>query len=364
MERPSFWLENEDISSKSFYSSSRSCLIDGDCVDSMRSLPDKSIQLILTDPPYHTTKKSNIAGDTSFASDEEYMDWMEEIAKTWKRILAPNGTIYCFCAAKIASRLEVMLSSYFNIIGTITWTKPNAPGYDGWKQKMKKEALRGWYLHSEKIICMETKLEGNLKDTFFGQYLKQLRLQSGLTSKQLTEAVGAYGSVNNGGAVSNWETGRNIPSEPQYLKIKRALLATGKVHEEEILPYRDAIRPFNVSADVEFTDVWTFENVRQSKGKHPAEKPTSLLAHVISTSTLPGDIVLDCFSGSGSTLYTALQMGRKAIGIEIDPKWIYFQLKRIEPAESDKDEFLRLGSSSNTSISSRTTAEQLSLVAS
>lgn len=364
MERASFWINNEALSSKSFYASSKSCLIDGDCLSSMESLPDKSIQLILTDPPYHTTKKSNIAGDTSFATDEEYLAWMEQIAVSWKRILAPNGTIYCFCASKIASRLEVALSKYFNIIGTITWTKPNAPGYDGWKQKMKKEALRGWYLHSEKIICMETKLEGNLKDTFFGQYLKSLRLKSGLNSKELTEAVGAYGSVNNGGAVSNWETGRNIPSETQYQKIRRAFLETGKVDEHEILPYRDAIRPFNVSADVEFTDVWTFENVRQSKGKHPAEKPTSLLAHIISTSSLPDDIVLDCFSGSGSSLYTALEMGRKAIGIEIDPKWIHFQLKRIESAESYENRFLELGASSNTSISSEDSAEQLSLVAS
>ena len=41
-----------------------------------------------------------------------------------------------------------------NIISNITWTKPNDPGFDGWKQKVKIENLRGWYNYSEKIIYM------------------------------------------------------------------------------------------------------------------------------------------------------------------------------------------------------------------
>lgn len=362
--RQTFWgAKTNLLKDYTVFESDRSLLLHDRCENALSLFPSNSVQLILTDPPYHTTQKSNIVGDTAFNKDDDYLDWMEGIALEWKRILAMNGTIYCYCASKIASRLEVMFSKYFNIIGTITWTKPNAPGYDGWKQKMKKESLRGWYLHSEKIICMETKLEGNLKNTFFGQYLKELRKKSCLNSKELTEAVGAYGRVNNGGAVSNWETGRNIPSEQQYEKICAALLSTSKVLSEEILPYEDAIRPFNVSADVEFTDVWNFENVRQSKGKHPAEKPTSMLAHIIETSSRQGDLVLDCFSGSGSTLYTALQMKRIAIGIELDPKWIHYQLERMSLAHKKESEFLSLASSSNTRIN-EPREPQLSLLAS
>ena len=41
--------------------------------------------------------------------------------------------------------------------------------------------------------------------------------------------------------------------------------------------YEDIVRPFNVNKNMEFTDVWTFENIRPYKGKHPAEKPVKLL---------------------------------------------------------------------------------------
>ena len=58
--------------------------------------------------------------------------------------------------------------------------------------------------------------------------------------------------------------------------------------------YEDVIRPFNVNKDIEFTDVWSFKNVRQYKGKHPAEKPLDLLEHAIKATTYEGDIVLDC----------------------------------------------------------------------
>ncbi len=71
----------------------------------------------------------------------------------------------------------------------------------------------------------------------------------------------------------------------------------------------------------EFTDVWNFPSVRPYKGKHPAEKPLDMLEHAIGATTLPGDIVLDCFAGSGNTAVASLRLGRRAIAIEIEQKW-------------------------------------------
>ena len=124
-----------------------------------------------------------------------------------------------------------------------------------------------------------------------------------LSTIQLAELTGAYGKVNHGGAVANWEAGRSIPSKAQYNKIRDVLQEAGA---EGIPDYEDIIRPFNVNQDVEFTDVWTYENVRQYKGKHPAEKPVDLLENAIKATTYEGDIVLDCFSGSGSTEVAAI----------------------------------------------------------
>ena len=85
--------------------------------------------------------------------------------------------------------------------------------------------------------------------------------------------------------------------------------------------YEDAIRVFTMDATKEFTDVWTFPSVRPYKGKHPAEKPAAMLEHAIEATTYPGDIVLDCFGGSGSTALAALRLGRRTVSMEIEPKW-------------------------------------------
>lgn len=305
-------------------------ILEGDSINLLKKIPDHSIALILTDPPYHSTKKKNIIGDTSFSKDNEYIDWMRSYAKEWRRILKYNGSIFCFCSSSMSAQLQIMFSEYFNILSEITWTKPNAPGYDGWKQKMNKESLRQWYPHSERIIFMEMAEEGNLFKSHFGTQLTQWRKEAKMSTIQLAEITKSYGKVNHGGAVANWEAGRNIPSKEQYNKIKDALTMAGV---KNIPEYEDEIRPFNVNKDVEFTDVWNFENVRQYKGKHPAEKPVDLLSHAIKATTYEGDIVLDCFAGSGSTAVAALQNNRKSVIMEIDPKWSDYAVDRIQSEE-------------------------------
>lgn len=312
------------------YNNAGACNLAGDSLDILKKIPDGSVSLILTDPPYHTTKKRNIYGDTFFREDADYLSWISEYAKEWKRILKPNGSIFCFCSSAMAAKLEAVFSSEFNILSQIVWTKPNAPGFNGWKQKMKKEALRQWYAHTERIIFMEPAVEGNLNRSFFGDYLRSARKELNMTAHTLTEMVGAYGKVNHGGAVSNWEAGRNVPSREQYERLCEAFYQKGRT--EPMPAYEDIIRPFHVNKNMEFTDVWTFENIRPYKGKHPAEKPVKMLEHAILATTYEGDIVLDCFAGSGSTAVAALKNNRRSVSIEIDQHWteqITTLLKRL-----------------------------------
>jgi site-specific DNA-methyltransferase (adenine-specific) len=309
-------------------SASGALVAEGDSLGLLRALPDHSVSLILTDPPYHATKKQNIYGDTAFAGDQHYLDWMADYAVEWRRVLRSNGSLFLFCDSSMAGRLEVLFSRNFNILSQIVWTKPNDPGFDGWKGKMKKEALRQWYPHSERILFAEPAAVGNLHRSPFGQFLSQARQEAGLTMHQLTARIGAHGKVNHGGAVSNWEDGRNTPSREQYDKMCEALIATGKL--DAMPPYEDVIRVFNMDASKEFTDVWTFPSVRPYKGKHPAEKPAALLEHAICATTYPGDIVLDCFGGSGSTALAALKLERRTVSIEIDPPWAAQIATRVE----------------------------------
>jgi site-specific DNA-methyltransferase (adenine-specific) len=302
----------------------------GDSLLLLRKLPPHSVSLILTDPPYHATKKRNIYGDTAFAEDQHYLEWMAQFAAEWRRVLRPNGSFFCFCDSSMSGRLDVLFSKNFNVLSHIVWTKPNDPGFDGWKGKMKKEALRQWYPHSERILFAEPAAEGNLFRSPFALFLRNARQHAGLSMHQLTAKIGAHGKVNHGGAVSNWEDGRNTPSRDQYEKMRKALMATGKV--DPMPPYEDVIRPFVMDASKEFTDVWTFPSVRPYKGKHPAEKPVAMLQHAIEATTFPGDIVLDCFGGGGSTALAALKLKRRTVVMEIEPTWAAEIASRVEDA--------------------------------
>ena len=96
--------------------------------------------------------------------------------------------------------------------------------------------------------------------------------------------------------------------------------------------YEDLRRPFSVTADVPYTDVWTFPTVQAYPGKHPAEKPQALLRHIIAASSKPGAVVLDAFAGSGSTGIAARDLGRDFIGIEKDNTWADYARERIAKA--------------------------------
>lgn len=310
------------------FSGDNALVAEGDSLELLRLLPSQSVSLILTDPPYHSTKKHNIYGDTAFAEDKLYLDWMTKYATEWRRVIKPNGSLFCYCSTSMSARLDVMLSKDFNVLSHVVWTKPNDPGFDGWKGKMNKEALRQWYAHSERILFAEPAVGTNLFRSPFAELLRDCRKQSGLSMHELTGITGAHGKVNHGGAVSNWEAGRNTPSRDQYEKMRAAILATGKVQSMPI--YEDAIRVFNMDASKEFTDVWTFPSVRPYKGKHPAEKPAAMLEHAIGATTYPGDIVLDCFAGSGSTALAALKLGRRSVSMEIESKWVSEITARVQ----------------------------------
>ena len=314
----------EALSSTIKFDNDRCFISQGDSLELIRKIPSNSISLILTDPPYHSTKKKNIKGDTDFQTDENFLDWFEEYIKEWHRILKLNGSIYCFCSSKMSNSIENKFNEYFNVLANIVWNKQNEKGFDGWKQKMKKESLRQWYLYSERIIFAEHKFDG----TYFGNFLKDIRIKSKISAKDLAERIGAYGNVNHGGTISNWETGKSVPNKSQYAKLCEAITDIGIV--KDMPNYDDIIRPFNMTPNIPFTDVWNFKTVKQYKGKHPAEKPMNLLKHIIQVSSNENDIVLDCFSGSGNTILSAIELNRCGIGIEIENEWVNSSIKKFE----------------------------------
>jgi site-specific DNA-methyltransferase (adenine-specific) len=80
-----------------------------------------------------------------------------------------------------------------------------------------------------------------------------------------------------------------------------------------------------LNGDKQMTDVWNLPAIgkwEKSCGKHPTQKPLSVLSRIIQASTKPGDWILDPFSGSGTTGIAANLLGRKFLGLEIEEEFL------------------------------------------
>ena len=105
----------------------------------------------------------------------------------------------------------------------------------------------------------------------------------------------------------------------------------GRSSEEMV----DDSRNFNVNEMIFGpSNVWNVPKPRNSK-EHPTMKPLDLLAKAIGYSSKPGEIVLDPFAGSGSTLMAAHAMGRKCYTIELDPAYVDVIVERFSNAYPD-----------------------------
>ena len=80
-------------------------------------------------------------------------------------------------------------------------------------------------------------------------------------------------------------------------------------------------------------DVWTSSTTKPSEkknGKHPTQKPLWLMKRLILASTKENDSILDCFSGSGTTLLAANELNRKAMGIEMEKDYFDLTIRRFK----------------------------------
>jgi site-specific DNA-methyltransferase (adenine-specific) len=80
-------------------------------------------------------------------------------------------------------------------------------------------------------------------------------------------------------------------------------------------------------------------NNAERSGLHPTEKPVSLMRELISLFSNFGETILDPFMGSGTTGVAAVKLGRKFIGIEIEPKYFDIACRRISDALKQPDMF-------------------------
>jgi len=315
----------------------------GNCMDILPTL--QKVDAVITDPPYGKVKGDfDHEWSTRSGMLEDVEKWIDAIVPTMKA----NATLWWFAWPSLAGRIEAKISDRLNVLSHVVWAKPSATGF-----KCSKEMLRAPMPVTERIIMAEhygadvnamgqdgyrSKCNEAARDTF-GRYIAQIRRSHGLTMKQLTEAVGAYGKINHGGACSNWENGNNVPTLDQYQKLQATFpkcfdrdYKSLKIDYEKLKSnYEEMRRFFDCKAGEQFTDVWNFSAPTSNHG-HPTQKPVPLMGYIVRLSVREAGICLDPFMGSGTTGVAAIQLGRKFIGIEREERYFDIACKRIEQA--------------------------------
>ena len=186
-----------------------------------------------------------------------------------------------------------------------------------------KETQRSFFPATERIVFAEQ----------FGQ-LEPLRRKmvamladTGWSRPRLTRELGFTGNM----AFHYFaEKTFQIPTAEHYARMQEITGGFPEPYENLRAEFDRLRRTFNVTPDHQYTDVWTFPTVNGYPSKHPCEKPAALVRHAIEVSHSPDLLpILDPFMGSGSTLRAAKDLGRKAIGIEIEERYCEIAAKRM-----------------------------------
>ena len=239
-------------------------------------LPEKSIDLIIADPPYNLTKSFN---GTTFSkkSGKAY----EEYTRTWLNVVKPllkdNGSIYVCCDWESSLIIGNVLSDYFHIRNRITWQREKGRGAKAnWKNGMED-------------IWFAT----NSNDYTFNLDAVKIR----------KKVIAPY----------------RVDGKPKDWTVT------------ESGNYRDTC-PSNFWDDITIPFWSMAENTA-----HPTQKPEKLIAKLILASSCESDIIFDPFLGSGTTSVVAKKLSRHYIGVEQEAQYAIWAEQRLAMAEEDKN---------------------------
>ena len=305
----------------------------GDCREILPYLP--KVDLVLTDPPYNI-------GKAKWDKIPNYIEWCGKWFKECERLLKDNGSFYFWHndMVQIAQLMEwIRQNTRFVFNSFCVWDKGDFRALS-WKNPSEASNLRSWFSTCEYCLFYtfqdETGLEmiHALPTCFAGlkKYLDDELAESGYTEQTIGQLLGNQMASHYFGFSTRDKSQFDLPTLPNYEKLQstgrwqRPYEALRQEYESLRQEYESLRYTYNL--DPCHNNVWR-SSERNNGKQHVCMKPTDILARIITTSSNPGDTILDPFMGSGTTLVAAKQLGRKAIGIEIEEKYCEIAVKRL-----------------------------------
>lgn len=247
-------------------------------------LEDRSVQLIVTSPPYWTLKKYN-DGPGQMGEISNYETFLEELDKTWaecERVLAPGGRICCVvgdvCIPRKRSGKHYVMPLHADI-----QVRSRRVGLDTLTPIL-------WH----KIANGVTEAEGN--------------------------GAGFYGKPYQPNAIvkNDIEYVLFMRKGGEYRKVSPLQKALSMLTKDEMQAW--------------WRSIWTDIRGASTRAGHPAPYPSQLAERLIRMFSFAGDTVLDPFVGTGSTMIAAIEAGRNSIGVEIDKEYLGLAATNIAKA--------------------------------
>ena len=236
-------------------------LYQGDNLTILRDMPDASVDLICTDPPFNTGKDWGAFSDKWEGGLKGYLKFMEPRLIECRRVLKDTGSLYLHCDPTASHYLKVMLDGVFGIKqfrNEIVWCYTN-PSSANMRNFPRRHDAIFRYTASDDFIW----------NTQYIPHKKSFKTRK------------------------DWNGGQNNESFWKYKK-------RGK-------PVEDF-----------WTDIHSGGHISpKERLGYPTQKPVALYERMISASSNQSDIVLDPFAGSGTTLDAAHTLGRAWIGIDV-----------------------------------------------
>lgn len=323
-------------------------LLVGDSAKLLKEIPDNSIHMIITSPPYFQQRDYGVEramGDEQTV--EEYLDNLLEIFHECVRIVRPDGHIVFNLGDKYKNgslllvpwrfALEALRREPVKLINVVTWVKLN-PTPRQYKKRLVNATepffifvkSDNYYFNLDAFMSIHALLKErkNRNSSRIGQKYFELIEKSDLTSEQKKKAKEELEKVIREvkeGKIAGFrmkikgihalpfggqEGGRKIQLEKQGFTIIRIL---GKDLKKDIIE----------------SPVETIKGI-----KHPAVYPEFVVGELIKLLCPPKGIVLDPFVGSGTTAVVAKKLGRHYIGIDINPKYIEYAKERVKKCSS------------------------------
>ena len=354
----------------------------GDCRAVLREIAPGSVALLLTDPPYGINVESNQFTDAVTDWDEgdptELIDAMLAAARP---AMKQNGAFYVFGhPGQFFDAREQYTRAGFMPLQELVWVKSRTGALPNQSRvnKQHPESLRTFFPETERVLfgeCMTTgktdektaerawhlreEKEHDKKMKPLVEYMRGELAKTTLTVADVCRLMKER--TGKGPICGHYFSGHQfvLPTEEMYGHLREILnahLRPGvsrvktrghaalsreyaslrneyeelKGEWQHLRDQWEALRRPHFAQPRTKSDVLRFETVPIAKRcGHPCEKPVELLQDLIKTSTRPGDVVLDCFAGSGATGIAAKSTGRRAILIEQEESYCEIIRRRL-----------------------------------